>query len=534
MPQLKMVGDKIVAESYLAPVPVIVPVHDKHAQQQNGPINEIKVVSKKVAGAKKRQLTNRKIRCTTRCLNGKSRVLSKDSLPDSKKIKRNGQVTSIQVSNDADFNVCSSVPSVASTEDSDLPDSVMSPTDEESCSYLTEEEFYGVTDNTSSGCDSELLPAPPVAVVEEIFLPALRFSMFQNLPPYLNFCLQDEKVAVLPWSIRRHLKWKLSTITPVVVRKTAVNSGFRIIKEPKDWSGTWGKHMKYGLFKLIPPHQKVNHFPGTFQIGRKDRMWRNMQKMVAKYGGEEFEFLPQTYILPYDLRLLRKAWSRNTLDVPWIVKPPASARGTGIQVIHQWNQLPRKRPLVVQSYVENPYLINNTKFDIRLYVFVSSLNPLRIYIYENGLVRFASLAYSSEMTSLCDSYVHLTNYSINKNCEGYVANEDANVCQGHKWTLKSLWNYLEERGVDVECIKSSIKDIVIKTFLSAENVLLDLAKGNVSNKYQCYELFGFDILLDANLKPWLLEVNISPSLHSSSTLDLSVKVCSILNILLAI
>merc|ERR1711911_110808 len=90
--------------------------------------------------------------------------------------------------------------------------------------------------------------------------------------------------------------------------------------------------------------------------------------------------------------------------------------------------------------------------------------------------------------------------------------------------LKSLWKYLDERGVDVENIKSSIKDIVIKTFLSAENVLLDMAKGNVANKYQCYELFGFDILLDANLKPWLLEVNISPSLHSSSSLDLSVKV----------
>jgi len=192
-------------------------------------------------------------------------------------------------------------------------------------------------------------------------------------------------------------------------------------------------------------------------------------------------------------------------------------------VIHQWNQLPRKRPLVVQSYLENPYLINNTKFDIRLYVFVTSVNPLRIYIYENGLVRFASLAYSSEMDSLSDSYVHLTNYSINKNCEGYVANEDANICQGHKWTLKSLWNYLDERGVNIESIKSSIKDIVIKTFLSAENVLLDMAKGNVTNKYQCYELFGFDILLDANLKPWLLEVNISPSLHSSSSLDLSVK-----------
>ena len=63
----------------------------------------------------------------------------------------------------------------------------------------------------------------------------------------------------------------------------------------------------------------------------------------------------------------------------------ASARGTGIQVIHQWNQVPRKRPLVVQSYVQNPYLINDTKFDIRLYVLVTSINPFRIYLYEDGL-----------------------------------------------------------------------------------------------------------------------------------------------------
>jgi len=91
-------------------------------------------------------------------------------------------------------------------------------------------------------------------------------------------------------------------------------------------------------------------------------------------------------------------------------------------------------------------------------------------------------------------------------------------------TLKSLWTYMSQRGIDVEGIKSSIRDIVIKTFLSVDSTLLDMAKGNVTNRYTCYELFGFDILLDANLKPWLLEVNISPSLHSTSSLDLSVKV----------
>lgn len=64
-------------------------------------------------------------------------------------------------------------------------------------------------------------------------------------------------VSELPVLVKRHLRWKLSPITPVVVRKTVVNSGFRIIKEPKDWLGTWGKHMKSPLFNEILMHQKV-------------------------------------------------------------------------------------------------------------------------------------------------------------------------------------------------------------------------------------------------------------------------------------
>lgn len=64
-------------------------------------------------------------------------------------------------------------------------------------------------------------------------------------------------VIELPWVIRRCLKWKLSSITPLVVRKTVINSGFRVIKEPKDWVGTWGKHMKSPLFSSVLSHQKV-------------------------------------------------------------------------------------------------------------------------------------------------------------------------------------------------------------------------------------------------------------------------------------
>ena len=94
-----------------------------------------------------------------------------------------------------------------------------------------------------------------------------------------------------------------------------------------------------------------------------------------------------------------------------------------------------------------------------------------------------------------------------------------------------MWNYLNDQGINVEGIKSSLRDIVIKTLLSVEPVLLEMSKGNVSSRYTCYELFGFDVLLDTNLKPWLLEVNISPSLHSTSSLDLSVKVFIVLKII---
>ena len=69
---------------------------------------------------------------------------------------------------------------------------------------------------------------------------------------------------------------------------------------------------------------------------------------------------------------------------------PASARGIGIKVIHKWNQIPRKRPVIVQRYLGRPYLINDSKFDMRIYVYVSSYDPLRVYIFEDGLARFAS------------------------------------------------------------------------------------------------------------------------------------------------
>nr|XP_014030156.1 unnamed protein product [Salmo salar] len=353
--------------------------------------------------------------------------------------------------------------------------------------------------------------------------PALVPSLFPLTPPTLYFSTADQRVELLPPDQRKLLKWKMSTVTPNIVKHTIARSHFKVTKKSHDWLGCWGHHMKSPGFKAIREYQKLNHFPGSFQIGRKDRLWRNLSKMQAQFGKREFSFFPRSFVLPQDIKLLRKAWEDSGSRQKWIIKPPASARGIGIQVIHKWSQMPCKRPLLVQKYLHKPYLISGNKFDLRIYVYVTSYDPLRVYIFQDGLVRFASCKYSSSMKSLGNKFMHLTNYSVNRKNTDYQSNDSDKACQGHKWALKALWHYLGCKGVNTTLIWEKIKDIVMKTIIASDPYVNTLVKLHLRSPYSCHELFGFDIMLDENLKPWVLEVNISPSLHSNTALDVAIK-----------
>ncbi|XP_069792027.1 tubulin monoglutamylase TTLL4 isoform X2 [Narcine bancroftii] len=370
---------------------------------------------------------------------------------------------------------------------------------------------------------NDAMPAPPhtknafvdypqaLECKNQVVKPALINSLFHDMPSMIYFGTPNEKIEQLPWEQRRQMKWKISTVTPIVVKNAVARSHFKITKRSYDWLGCWGHHMKSPLFKTLREYQKLNHFPGSFQIGRKDRLWRNLLKMQVRFGKREFNFFPQSFILPHDIKLLKNAWAEGSTKQKWIIKPPASARGIGIQVIHKWNQIPKKRPLLVQKYLHKPYLIGESKFDLRIYVYVTSYDPLRIYMFTDGLVRFASCKYSSSMKSLSNKFMHLTNYSVNKLNAEYKPNCDGKLCQGHKWSLKALWLYLNQKGMKTEQLREQMKDVIIKTIIASESYVNSQMNLYVRNRYTCHELFGFDIMLDENLKMWVLEVNISPS-----------------------
>lgn len=77
-------------------------------------------------------------------------------------------------------------------------------------------------------------------------------------------------------------------------------------------------------------------------------------------------------------------------DKFYIIKPENSCQGKGIFLTNSLNKLDRTTPMIVQKYISNPMLIEGLKFDLRIYVLITCVQPLRIYMYNDGLARFAT------------------------------------------------------------------------------------------------------------------------------------------------
>lgn len=111
---------------------------------------------------------------------------------------------------------------------------------------------------------------------------------------------------------------------------------------------------------------------------------------MIKEFGEDFRIVPKTWILPEDYRRFQKERDDTENAKLWILKPANSSCGRGIKILTKSTHIPRKGNQVVCEYIAHPHLLNGFKYDLRLYVFITSYEPLTIYLYQEGLVRFAT------------------------------------------------------------------------------------------------------------------------------------------------
>eukprot|EP01064_Diplonema_japonicum_P024147 TRINITY_DN34641_c0_g1_i1.p1 TRINITY_DN34641_c0_g1~~TRINITY_DN34641_c0_g1_i1.p1 ORF type:complete len:577 (+),score=109.66 TRINITY_DN34641_c0_g1_i1:46-1776(+) len=305
----------------------------------------------------------------------------------------------------------------------------------------------------------------------------------------------------------------------------------------KDFKNTkcvlvWAKRIKPDEYALANEKRKFNHFPGTWGMGRKDLLSKNLKKMLKKHPKSGYDIHPATYLLPSELKQLARHMT-DTREV-FILKPNAAACGMGIRLTAS-PPIDVKEPCIAQRYIQKPLLINNTKFDLRLYMVVTSVNPLRVFLYNEGLVRFATEIYPGGTTGLENQYAHLTNYSINKhNTENFEnPDDDGNSEAGSKWLLSTFKNHCNENGYPWDLIWTQICDVAVKTVLSVEEDLYQKHAAHVGSGNGCFEIFGVDVLVEESFKVSLLEVNIMPSVNTVSPLDAKVK-CNFLADLLTL
>ncbi|XP_054725381.1 tubulin polyglutamylase TTLL13 [Anastrepha obliqua] len=323
-----------------------------------------------------------------------------------------------------------------------------------------------------------------------------------------------------------------------MIGRVSKTLGFKLVKESNLWNILWMDSLPgVELYKSMKRFQQINHYPGMMEICRKDLLSRNLNRMLKLFP-REYKIFPKTWIFPADYGDALNYASNNSKHKQrtFIIKPDSGAMGRGIWLTNDLKPINPSDRMICQTYINKPLLIDGYKFDLRVYTLITSVDPLRIFVYNEGLARFATNKYvepTSENSS--DLFMHLTNYSVNKRSSQYdlCDNDDC----GSKRKFSAINNWLRRHNYEVDGFWGKIDDIIIKTVLSAWPML----KHNyhacfpAHDKIQaCFEILGFDILVDSKMKPYVLEVNHSPSYHTHELVDRQVKKALIRDTLLMV
>ncbi|XP_073977958.1 tubulin polyglutamylase ttll6-like isoform X3 [Rhodnius prolixus] len=338
-------------------------------------------------------------------------------------------------------------------------------------------------------------------------------------------CESNPSSRVLTSSKRRRRRNRPGTICTMncryeIVRDVAESFG---MKEASDgWNVYWtDMSVNHDRCKEMKRYQRVNHFPGMLEICRKDLLARNLNRMLKLFPSD-YNFYPRSWCLPTELNEVLE-FCKVYRNKPLIVKPDIGCQGKGIFITKNLNDIKDLDKMICQVYISKPFLIDGYKFDLRVYVLITSCDPLRIYVYNEGLVRFATKRYKEPNGSnISNMYMHLTNYSVNKHSRAYVNDAEG----GSKRRISTINHWLMDRFYNTERLWKAVDDVIIKTIIVALpslNHSYHACFPNHDSLQACFELLGFDFILDNKLNPFLLEVNHSPSFHTETDIDLEIK-----------
>ena len=329
--------------------------------------------------------------------------------------------------------------------------------------------------------------------------------------------------------------------------------------------------INFHFHKYLDNSQIVNHFVNQKELTNKRNTFINLLKYCELNAINLFSFYPLTIIIPlnndnfyitlqnfkncyYDLPNLiedPKGKNENFLDkfywdyfhvksnskignvqklvIPkthftgknlWLIKRINLNRGREIKVmsnldeiIQEINQIKNKeyvKYIIIQKYIERPLLYCWRKFDIRIWVlftYLAKAEKFEAYVFKEGHLKASSELF--DINSL-DLFIHLTNYSVQKNNKNF-----SKIEIGNEISFNDFQNELDKKEKNI----NFRKDIFTKIIKIIE-ITASVAKNRINgfDKNNCFEIFGYDFMLDDQYNPYLLEINTNPGYEESSPL----------------
>ena len=276
--------------------------------------------------------------------------------------------------------------------------------------------------------------------------------------------------------------------------------------------------------------------------------FKTLFKEIDKYTPKSDVYFSKLF----NALLNKKIGSNQTINIPktfnsgkklWIIKPDNLNRGRCIKVLNNLHDIIKEMKIIqtyrkinlienknrkfnigdinqekeksikcdyilIQKYLERPLLYQGRKFDIRIWVMLIANREKEIFIFKEGHLKATSLKYNPDSDNL---FIHLTNYSVQKYHSHFSELEIGNEIPFYDF------QYELDRNRSKKNFKKDIYPKIVR-IVRLTGGAAKVGKINFMNYKNCFEIFGYDFILDENYKPYLLEINCNPGLEFSSPL----------------
>lgn len=260
-------------------------------------------------------------------------------------------------------------------------------------------------------------------------------------------------------------------------------------------------------------------FSEWFALAEKSRLAEVLKRgRATDPAGARF---PETFHLPSEREALETFAGGAPAGTLFIVKPIRGSGGQGISLADDVAALADRQDVVVQRYVERPYLIDGRKGHLRIYALITSAEPLRAYVYEEGIVRLAPEPYDLGSDRRFAAAMHVTNTALHLGHPDLVVSDDPRQDDvGAVRSLSAVLRRIAAEGGDPQAVLGDIRELVgwFLRQLRREGLFARQAAGGRARSFGP-KLLGFDMLLDDALKPWLIEIQTSPAARGSPLVD---------------